>query len=439
MKTSRRLVFGRYDYAAFLGFFVYAAGTVVLPVTLVALADDLGFSLAQGGMTAGGALHLFRTVAIVASMLLCGFIAGRMGKRLAIGLALLLLTAGLALCATAPTYGVLLAALLLAGCGEGTIEGLATPFVHDLHPQDSGRYINFTHSFWSVGVMVTVLAVGRLLARRGSWRVAISAVAVLAFAAALLMLLPSRSENGVGRAPLPVHPSKDPLAARRRMLGGRARCRDLLSGTPEHPAPLHWKTVARQARAIMRMPRFWLFFAAMFLAGGGEFCLTYWSASYLQLNFGTTAFGGGAGLACFAGGMVLGRTGWGFLIRQQHLSMLVLVSALAGTVVTLLLPLQSQVGPLMLVLFLAGVCTAPFWPSIQSYCADRLPTADKTMLMIMLSCAGIPGCGFFTWLMGLVANHHGLRPAFFLVPACYLAIAILIAVDQQQRQRSRDG
>jgi len=119
--------------------------------------------------------------------------------------------------------------------------------------------------------------------------------------------------------------------------------------------------------------------------------------------------------------------------------MLVLVSALAGTVATLLLPLQSQVGTLMLVLFLAGVCTAPFWPSIQSYCADRLPTADKTMLMIMLSCAGIPGCGFFTWLMGLVANHHGLRPAFFLVPACYLAIAILIAVDQQQRQRSRDG
>ncbi len=398
---SRRLVFGRFDYAAFLSFFVYAAGTVVLPVTLVALADDLGFSLAQGGMTAGGALHLFRTVAIVASMLLCGFVAGRTGKRLAIGFALLLLTAGLALCATAPTYGVLLAALLLAGCGEGTIEGLATPFVHDLHPQDSGRYINFTHSFWSVGVMVTVLAVGWLLAGRGSWRLAVSAVAVLAFAAALLLLLPARPGHGY----------------------------------PEHPDPLHWKTVARQARAIMRMPRFWLFFAAMFLAGGGEFCLTYWSASYLQLNFGTTAFGGGAGLACFAGGMVLGRTGWGLLIHQKHLSTLVLGSALAGTVVTLLLPLQTQIAPLMLVLFLAGVCTAPFWPSIQSYCADRLPAADKTMLMIMLSCAGIPGCGFFTWLMGLIANHHGLRPAFFMVPACYLAIAAIIALDRRHAVR----
>jgi len=336
---------------------------------------------------------------LVAALLLCGFIGGRTGKRLAIGFALLLLTAGLALCATAPSYGVLLAALLLAGCGEGTIEGLATPFVHDLHPQDSGRYINFSHSFWSVGVMVTVLAVGWLLAGRGSWRLAVSAVAVLAFASALLLLLPARPGHGY----------------------------------PEHPEPLHWKAVARQARAIMRMPLFWLFFAAMFLAGGGEFCLTYWSASYLQLNFGTSAFGGGAGLACFAGGMVLGRTGWGVLIHQRHLSTLVLVSALAGTAVTLLLPMQSQVGPLMLVLFLAGVCTAPFWPSIQSYCADRLPAADKTMLMIMLSCAGIPGCGFFTWLMGLVANHHGLRPAFFMVPACYLAIAAIIALDRRMK------
>ncbi len=397
MSKSRRLAFGRYDYAAFLSFFVYAAGTVVLPLTLVALADDLGFSLQQGGMTAGGALHLFRTVAIVAAMLLCGFVAGRKGKRLTIGFSVLLLAAGLALCALAPSYLILLLALLLAGAGEGTIEGLATPFVHDLHPQEPGRYINFAHSFWSVGVMLTVLAGGWLLAGRGSWRLAIGAVSALAFVAALFLLVPARPGHAY----------------------------------PEHPEPLHWKTVARQARAIMRMPRFWLFFAAMFLAGGGEFCLTYWSASYLQINFGTSAFGGGAGLACFAGGMVLGRTGWGCLIHQRHLSTLVLGSALAGTAVTLLLPLQTQVAPLMLILFFSGICTAPFWPSIQSYCTDRLPTADKTMLLIMLSCAGIPGCGVFTWLMGLAANRYGLRPAFFLVPACYLAIAILMAADRR--------
>ena len=51
------MTFGRYDYAAFTSFFAYAAGSVVVPVALVSLARDLGFSLEQGGMTAGGALH----------------------------------------------------------------------------------------------------------------------------------------------------------------------------------------------------------------------------------------------------------------------------------------------------------------------------------------------------------------------------------------------
>ena len=58
---------------------------------------------------------------------------------------------------------LLLAALMLAGCGEGVIEGLATPFVQQLHPADSGRYLNFTHGFWSLGVVMIVLTAGGML------------------------------------------------------------------------------------------------------------------------------------------------------------------------------------------------------------------------------------------------------------------------------------
>lgn len=395
------LRFGRYDYAAFLAFFVYSSGTVVLPLALVSIAADLGFPLEEGGMTAGGALHLIRTIAIVGAMLFCGFIAGRAGKRRTMGASLLLLAGGLTLCAIAPAYLILLPALMLAGAGEGVVEGLATPFVHDLHPEEPGRYINFTHAFWSVGIVVTVLAGGALLAAGVSWRVVIMVVAAAALLAALFLLLPAR-------------PGK---------------------GYPEHPEPLHWRIVAGQVRAIMRMPRFWLFFAAMFLAGGGEFCLTYWSASYIQINLGASVFAGGAGLACFAGGMVLGRSGWAVVIAQHHLRRLVLLSALAGTLVTLLLPRVDNPLWFLVLLFAAGVCTAPFWPSIQSHCTKRLPAADNTMLLIMLSCAGIPGCGFFTWLMGFIANQYGLRSAFYLVPACYISIAAIMAVDRLKTPR----
>ena len=74
------MFFGRFDVATFVSFFAYAAGSVVLPVALVALARELGFSLEDGGMSAGGALHLGRTLPMVISMLLCGFAAGRWSR-----------------------------------------------------------------------------------------------------------------------------------------------------------------------------------------------------------------------------------------------------------------------------------------------------------------------------------------------------------------------
>jgi len=389
------MTFGRYDYAAFTSFFAYAAGSVVVPVALVSLARDLGFSLEQGGMTAGGALHFGRTIPMIAAMLLCGFAAGRWGKRKTFGASVALMGIGILICALAPVYGVLFLALMLAGFGEGVIEGLATPFVQDLHPDESGRYLNFTHSFWSVGVLVTVLASGGLLSLGISWRWVVGATAAAGFVAAALLLIESTK-----------------------------------SKYPEHPEPIHWTTVWGHTVKILRTRGFWLFFAAMFVAGGGEFCLTFWCASFIQLNFLDAAWAGGVGTACFAGGMALGRTGWGYLIDQRHLKHLIFWSALAGTLMTLLFPLVSNLWMLFGLLFLAGVATAPFWPSVQSYCADRLPETDTTMLFILLSCAGVPGCGAFTWLMGYIGDRTGnLGTAFYLVPACYLTLAALIGYD----------
>jgi len=390
------MTFGRFDYAAFISFSAYASGSVVVPVALVSLAQELGFPLQAGGMAAGGALHLGRTVTMVASMLLCGFASGLWGKRRTFGWAVVLMGLGMAACAVTPAYSILLLALMVAGIGEGVIEGLATPFVQDLHPAEPGRYINFAHAFWSVGVLATVLLSGGLLSLGLSWRWIVGGVGALALLPAAMLLLPARAGHRLA----------------------------------EHPEPLHWRIVSGQALTILRMPRFWLFFAAMFVAGGGEFCLTFWCASYIQLHFTSAAWAGGVGTAFFAAGMVLGRTGWGYAIRQHQLHHLILLSALAGAAVTALLPLLTSLWLFFGVVFLAGVATAPFWPSVQSRCADRLPRTDTTMLFILLSCAGVPGCGAFTWLMGYIGDGRaGLGGAFYLVPACYVVLAGIMIWD----------
>lgn len=394
---STPLRFGRYDGAAFLTFFSYASATVAIPVALVLLATDLGFPLGEGGMGAGGALHLGRSAAMMCAMALCGFAAGRWGTRQVLGVSVLLAGGGLLLCAFAPGYGILFLALLLAGTGEGIVEGLATPFVRDLHPDEPGRYITFTHSFWSVGVLVTVLASGALLAWGVSWRTILAGIAGLWVLAGALLLLRSRS-------------------------GQRY---------PDAPHRTHGRHILGHAGTVVRHRRFWLYFAAMVLAGGSEFVLTYWAASHLQIRYGASAWGGGLGTAFFAGGMMLGRTVWGYTLRQHRIRWLLMGSAFGGAGVAVFLPFAGSAGVFFGLLFLCGVATAPFWPGVQGHAVDQLRGTDSTMLLILLSCAGIPGCGIFTYAAGVIGNRTGnLGDALWLVPLCYLGIGLLLALDR---------
>ena len=123
MSSTRKMLFGRYDYASFSSLFTYASASVVVPVALVSLSREMGFSLEEGGFSAGGALAIARSVPIVITMLLSGFLAGKYGKRRTVGYSSLLMGLGMLLCAFAPTYGIIFTATALAGLGEGTIEG----------------------------------------------------------------------------------------------------------------------------------------------------------------------------------------------------------------------------------------------------------------------------------------------------------------------------
>ncbi len=392
---SRRMVFGRYDFAAFGSYASYAAGSVVLPIVLVALAADLGFPLDEGGMAQGGSLQATRSISVVIATLACGFVAGRWGFRRSLGVSLAFISLMVMAAAMAPSFGFLLLAVTLAGLGEGIVEGLGTPLVQQLHPKESGRYINFAHAFWSVGVLLTFIIGGWLLSKGVSWRVLIGVAGALGLVPAVLFLAPSRK----------VLPQIESAVAQ------------------------SWRDIVARSTDILRRPRFWVFFAAMFMAGGGELGLTFWTASYIQLEIAREPWMGGVGTAFFAGGMITGRIGWGYLIVQHRLLRLIVGSALLGAVLSLLIPNLGSLGWLFFVLLLAGITVGPFWPSIQSYAVDRLPV-DSTMLFVLLSCAGIPGCGFFIWLMGLIGDRWGLRAAFFVIPACFALIAALLLAER---------
>ena len=411
--TRRALHFGRYDYAAFSASVAFALCSLSIPLMIVEIGGDLNFPLDRGGMAAGGSLHLARSIAMVAALLLCGSISGRIGKRLSMGYCLLLMGGGILLCSFAPAYWMLIPCLLIAGFGEGICEGIATPFVQDLHPDAPERYVNISHSFWSIGIGAVVIVVGGLWTLGMGWRSILAGIgAVTLLASALFMW----KEN-----------------SRRRY--------------PEVCGGVSIREIRRYSLAIARVPRFWICCLAMFFGAGAEFGLTFWSAAYVQLNFHTGAWVAGLGTGAIALGMFIGRSGFGYFARPQHLRYILLGTGLGTIPVTLLLALLEPgmmpdllLFPLLfLLLILAGVGVAPFWPTAQVYGVTSMPELDSTMLYIYFSALGIPGCGFFTWLMGVLGDHFGLRGAILVVPACLALFSAVIYWECWVLEKRRTG
>lgn len=409
---TRKLIFGRYDYAAFMMFIAYAASSLAVPVALVDMAEDLNFPLLKGGMAVGGVMQVVRSIAMCASMVFAGFAANKWGNRRSLGASVFAMGLGILLCAFAPTYLMVLPMLLIAGLGEGIVEGLGTPFIQDMHDVDQGRYVNFTHGFWSLGTFGAALAAGAMLVWNVNWRIVLALVGLFAMIPVGILLLPSKTKY------------------------------------IEKPKAGSSGEVCKQSVEIMKSKAFWFFFAAMFFAGGGEYCLTFWSASFVRLNFNANALIGAVGTAAFSAGMFLGRTSFGNFVKQQHLKPLIVIVGIFGIAVSLLVtpfalhftafPKWSVLPILFFLLFLCGIGSAPFWPSIQSLTVDRMPHLNSTMVFIILSCAGVPGCGFFTWIMGVAGDHFGLAKSFYLIPLSYAIMVLLVlAADKSSASRQQ--
>ncbi|MHC4563768.1 MAG: MFS transporter [Planctomycetota bacterium] len=389
--SSRRLRFGRYDYGAFLSFFSYACASLVIATALPTIASDLGFPLEEGGTLKGGIMHFGRTAAMAITLVLCGFWAGRWGKRITLGISVAMIGVGIIVGAFAPAYIALVAGLVIAGLGEGILEGLATPY-----PNEPGRYLNIAHGFWPIGSLTTAIGTGLLLYLGVSWRYVLAGIGVMALLASLVLLLPQRKGHEY----------------------------------PEHPEIIPSSVVWGHVLSVLRTPRAWLFLLSMFIAGAAEFGPTFWISSFVETVHGGSKLAGGVGLGCLAAGMMVGRLGWGYLIKQHQLARLVVLSALAGVVATSFLPFLGPLWALFGMLFVTGIAMAPFWPSIQSHADHCLPHTDSTMFFILLSCAGIAGCGVMTMAMGAIAKAVGsLRMTFLMIPALQLILAALLIVE----------
>ena len=389
----KRLAFHRYDYAAFLTFCMYAMCSLVVPLCLVPMSKDLSFPLNAGGMGYGGIIQLGRSIPMTFTLVFCGFFAGRWGNRISLGIAMLFVGVGIFCVGITPTYWMLLLAVGVAGLGEGIIEGLGTPFVYDQHPEDSARYVNFAHSFWSVGVFLAVLVCSFFLSANIVWREIVVLFGILALVPAGMLLF------------------KNPKTINYR-----------------EDKSINLSVIWKNSKLLFSKTRFWLFLLSMFFAGGGEFCITFWTPSFIQIVHGNSIWGASFGIALFALGMLTSRMLSGCLVPNHRMKELILSCAFGDAVIAFFIPLIDSIGVLFFCLFIVGIMTGPLWASIQSCCVQRLHE-DSTTIFIMLSASGIPGCGVFSALTGALGDLWGLRWAFYTAPVSFLLIIFLIGIE----------
>ncbi len=398
---KKKLVFGRYDYAAFAAFTMYSVCAFVVPLSIVAMGNALDFPIDDGGMSSGGFLHMTRSIFMVITLLICGWISAKIGKRHTMAGAMFMMGTGITVMAFANAYWMLLPCLVLAGLGEGVCEGLATPFLQDLHPDEPERYVSFGHAFWPVGIILSVLCISGALACGVSWQIPTAAAGIITILTSLGFCWKEQKGKEYPE-------SKESIS-----------CKDILQAT---------KTISKEKC-------FWLCCLAMFFGAGAEFGLTFWSAAYIQLNFQTTEFIAGLGTGTIALGMFIGRTVFGYISTQRNLRYILLFSAICTIGLSLLLAfLKPGIMPgwmlftiLFILLFLSGIGIAPYWPTSQVYGVTRMPHCDSTLLYIYFSTMGVPGAGIFSWLMGAVGDRYGLKGAILVVPATLIIfIAIII-------------
>ncbi len=387
MKAS----FKKLDVMSWGGFMMFAVSSVITPICLPEISKTLATNFSESG-----GMETARTLLVVLVLLLAGVGARRWGKKPFITSGQYCLALGLFLISVSPDYPLLILSLMITGIGGGFTEALINPLVVDLHPVDSGKYLNITNAFYSIGVMAGALVFGELLTAGYSWRWIFR---IAAFGALVVGI-------GFNGSRFPSAEAGDTRATNHVIL------------------------------QILIIPGFWLFAAAIFLGAGVESAFTFWSRTYVETYLKDVPRAGAIAVVVFAAMMAVGRLLAAKLSQRMDMTAIMLYSAILGVVVSGMIPFIHTLPIFYLLLAFTGLATACFWPSILAEAAGSL-RVDATILFAMLASVGIAGFGFAPWIMGIIGDYTNLRKGFFILPGLFMLLIVLLATERRIMRTTR--
>lgn len=342
-----------------------AIGINLLPVFLT----SIGASFGQDGQLSREELGRLGAVAfagLVIGIVATGPLADRYGAKPFVMLANILTVLGLAGMAASRTFTMLLTTVFVTGLGAGMLDMILSPVVAALNPERRTAAMNWLHSFYPVGAVVTIFIGTVALALDVGWR------AVCWFSIVLPL--------GLTLAFLPLR-FPDLVAAEQ----GRTSMRELCAR--------RW---------------FLLALAAIFMGGATELGMAQWLPAYAETTLGFSPTVAGVGLLLFSVAMALGRMAVGLLEASANAYAIMVGGSLLSVLFFLLGAfLESPVAALAACVA-AGFVGSSLWPTMLAVAADRYPDGGATMFAA-LAAFGNAGGIFMPWVIGYVGDLHDLR------------------------------
>ena len=310
-------------------------------------------------------------------------------KTLFAGIALLL-GAGLAGVALAPSYALILVAIFIMSLVGSPAGVVGQSILLDMHPERRARLLSIQTMFASVGSLTAPLLVSANVTPEQPWRwrwafAQAGALAVLLFLGILLTRLPARRSAG------------RPRGALGRVLASR---------------------------------RVWLAAALIFFSVSADLGFSYWLAEHFRTELGVGLRLSSAVVSLFLVGMIGGRLATSRLVRAWPALRLVqggLALSLASLVVFLACP---WIAVKLAAVVTYGLGTAPVFPLLMAGGTEGFPDCPGVASGVLFAAVSLGGM-VFPLMLGAAAASVGIRGAYLIVGG--VLAGLLAAVSLSRR------
>jgi len=373
--------------AAYGGIFVFGIVMALLGALLPLLSKCIHFDLSQAG-----ALFLTMNFVMLVTMLCLGPLVDRFGKKPPLAGGSLLVALALGLLANAATYQALLATAILLGAGGGALNSTTNTLIADLHtdPRRKNAALNLLGVFFGFGALFLPFTIGSLLEALG--------LAPILYLAAGLSLALAAVFFALAFPP------------------------------PKRAAGLPLDETLRLARH----PLVLLFGFLLFFQSGNEFIVGGYTTSYLTRELGSSISSASYLLAAFWGATMLARVFLSRLLLRINGPRLVMLSALGSALGMAVLLLAPTIEVAVLGVVLIGLGFAGIFPTALGLAGAHFEEHSGTVFGILFAIA-LTGGMTLPWVVGQLAQAHGLRSALFLAPGNSLMIFALQWLIQRRR------